>query len=156
MANDSAHSNANLFKAPVLSPKKAYGSIIGGAVRCCDDDDIRGELGITEGIEDALSIPHLYESMPAWAAISASGMAGIVLPTYITHPVFFPDNDPPKRNKDGSLKLNRDGKPACAGWDAAADAVSRLASDVCFPRVSLIRGGKDANQVLMAENGLVL
>ena len=143
-------------KAPVRSPKKAYGSIIGGAVRCCDDDDIRGEVGITEGIEDALSIPHLYDGKPAWAAVSAAGMAGILLPAYITHPVFFPDNDPPKRAKDGTLKLNRDGKPAYAGRDAAADAVYRLSSDVCFPRISLVRGGKDANAVLMAENGLVL
>ena len=144
-------------KAAVRSPKKARGDILGGAVRCCDDEDIRnGEVGITEGIENALSIPVLYDTKPAWAAVSAAGVAGIILPEWITHPTFYPDNDPAQRKPDGSFRLNKKGQPARPGPDAADEAVSRLKSKSCFPKVSLIRGGKDANAVLMAENGLVL
>jgi hypothetical protein len=143
-------------KAPVRAPKKARGDILGGAVRCCDDEDIRGELGICEGIEDALSIPGLYDGKPAWAAVSARGIAGVELPAWVTHPVFFPDNDPPQRKKNGDIALNKYGKPIYPGPDACAEAASRLKSETCHPRISLIRGGKDANAVLMAENGLVL
>ena len=143
-------------KAPVRSPKKARGDILGGAVRCCDDEDIRGELGICEGIEDALSIPGLYDGKPAWAAVSARGIAGVELPAWVTHPVFYPDNDPPQKKADGSLRINKDGKPIYPGPDACAEAVARLKSETCHPRISLIRGGKDANAVLMAENGLLL
>lgn len=142
-------------KADVPSPKKVYGDPIGGAVRCCDDEDVRGEVGITEGVEDALSIPALYDGMPCWAAVSAAGVAAIALPAYVDRPVFFPDNDPPQRKRDGSLRLNRDGKPIYPGPDACNEAAARLKSESCRPRINLIRGGKDANAVLMAESRLV-
>ncbi len=143
-------------KANVRAPKKARGDIIGGAIRCCDDDEITNEVGITEGIEDALSIPSLYDGQPAWAAVSARGVAGILLPEWITHPVFYPDNDPPQKKKNGELRLNKNGQPIYPGLDACTEAVARLKSGTCSPRITRIRGGQDANAVLMAESGLVL
>lgn len=143
-------------KADVGAPKKALGDIDGGAIRCCDDDEIVGEIGITEGIEDALSIPSLYDGQPAWAAVSAVGIRKLILPEWVTHPVFYPDNDPPQRKKNGELRLNRNGQPIYPGLDACTEAVARLKSETCFPRITRIRGGKDANAVLMAESGLVL
>lgn len=138
-------------KADVAKPKKVWGDPLGGAVRCCDDEDVRGSVGITEGIENALSVPELYEGFPCWAAVSASGVAAIELPDWISRPTFFPDNDPPQKKPDGSLRLNRDGKPIYPGLDAANEAVARLKGQGKIPTITPVRGGKDTNAVLLAE-----
>lgn len=146
-------------KAPVPTPKKARGDLrSGGYILCCDEEEFVGKVGVCEGVEDACSVPDVY-GMPAVAAVSASGVTSIVLPEWITEPVFLPDNDPAMRNsKTGELILNRDGKPKYAGPDAAAAAVARLKPNHPGARVHKVRGPtgkeKDVNAVLLAERGI--
>ena len=144
-------------KAPVTAPKKARGDLIGGYILCCDEEEFAGKVGICEGIEDACCVPDVYDGMPAVAAVSAAGVGGIILPDFITEPVFLPDNDPPRRDRDGNVII-KDGKAQYAGLDNATAAVNRLRSETCSPRIQKVRGPtgkeKDVNAVLLAERTL--
>lgn len=159
---DAETGEITIGKAPVAMPKKARGDLkSGGYILCCDEEEFAGKVGICEGVEDACSVPDVYD-MPAVAAVSASGVKNIVLPDYVTEPVFLPDNDPAMRYKTGpkagELILNRDGKPQYAGPDAAAAAVARLKPTHPGARIHKVRGPtgkeKDVNAVLLAERGV--
>lgn len=156
---DLATGEVTVGKASVATPKKARGDLIGGYILCCDEEEFAGKVAVCEGIEDACCVPDVYDGMPAVAAVSAAGVAGIVLPDYITEPVFLPDNDPPRRDREGKVML-KDGKPIYAGLDAATAAVNRLRSETCSPRIQKVRGPtggeKDVNAVLLAERAVAV
>lgn len=61
----------------------------GGAIRLMNH---RGEIGIAEGIETALSASILY-GIPVWATISANGMDKFQVPKGISRVEIFSDND---------------------------------------------------------------
>ena len=63
-------------KAPVSKPKMRLGSCPGGAVRL---GPVGKELVVGEGIESALAV-QTATGLPSWAALSASGIEGILLP----------------------------------------------------------------------------
>ena len=144
-------------KAPVGSPKKVWGDILGGYILCCDEEEFAGKVGVCEGIEDACCVPDVYDGMPAVAAVSAAGMAAIDPPEFVTEPVFLPDNDPAKRDREGNIML-KDNKPIYAGLDAATKAVVRLKPTHPGARIQKVRGPtggeKDVNAVLLAERAL--
>lgn len=78
-------------KAPVEPQKMMLGSCRGGVVRLGNPE--RGEwLAIAEGIETALSF-QAATGIPAWAALSASGMRAVRLPREIGLVMLCPDND---------------------------------------------------------------
>jgi putative DNA primase/helicase len=69
-------------KASVPSPKKilgvpVHGATRGGAIHLHEPRE--GKLGISEGIESALSL-HLLQSMPVWASFCADNLARVHLP----------------------------------------------------------------------------
>ena len=67
-------------KAEVESPKKILPVILplsGCAIKLFNPID--GFLGITEGVESALSV-YQFEGVPVWAAGNASNMASLILP----------------------------------------------------------------------------
>lgn len=84
-------------KATVMPGKMMLGRCGGGAVRLADDGD--GPVVICEGIETGLSLRDaLTGEDPApriWAALSTSGIAGVLLPSRQTQIVIAPDGDPP-------------------------------------------------------------
>lgn len=63
-------------KAPVTPARMALGPTHGGAVRLAEPE---GRLAVAEGIETALSV-FQETGLPTWAALSASGIEGLVLP----------------------------------------------------------------------------
>ncbi|MEX2650012.1 MAG: toprim domain-containing protein [Alphaproteobacteria bacterium] len=63
-------------KADVPNPKLALGPCAGGAVRLAKAGSV---LAIGEGIESTLAYMQL-SSLPGWAAVSAPGLAGLILP----------------------------------------------------------------------------
>jgi putative DNA primase/helicase len=72
-------------KAPVPSPKKVLGVAVrgstkGGAIRLYPPN---GTLGVTEGIETALSL-RLMQHVPVWCAYCADNLARIRLPRGLT------------------------------------------------------------------------
>ncbi|MGY8681243.1 toprim domain-containing protein [Bradyrhizobium sp. UFLA05-153] len=74
-------------KAPVDTPRRALGGLLGHGVRFGAADDI---LAVGEGIETMLSLRYALPAMPMTAALSANHLAALLLPLtlrrlYIAH-----------------------------------------------------------------------
>ena len=74
-------------KAPVDSPRRAMGRLLGHAVRFGAADDV---LAVGEGIETMLTLRFALPAMPMAAALSANHLAALLLPLtlrrlYIAH-----------------------------------------------------------------------
>jgi hypothetical protein len=91
--------------------KMMLGCCAGGAVRLSGG---AGTLVVAEGIETALSLlSGLQDRQPSvWAALSTSGMAGLMLPPDPGEMVLAPDGDAPGR--DAAKKLTQ--RAIRAGW----------------------------------------
>jgi hypothetical protein len=70
-------SEATLGKAPIDTPRRAMGSLLGHAVRFGATDDV---LAVGEGIETMLSLRCALPAMPMAAALSANHLAALLLP----------------------------------------------------------------------------
>ena len=118
------------------------GDCHGGAVRL--DPALDGdEIAIVEGIEDGLAWMQLTGS-PAWAALSTSGMASVVLPPRFRKATIVADRDEWKERRNGTRY-----RP---GIDAALKLATRLREEgrqvrTVYPGSA---GTKDANDVLRA------
>lgn len=66
-----------LGKAPIDTPRRAMGDLLGNAVRFGVVDDV---LAAGEGIETMLSLRYVLPSMPMAAALSANHLSAMVLP----------------------------------------------------------------------------
>ena len=91
--------------------KMMLGRCAGGAVRLSDGP---GPLVVAEGIETGLSLlSGLQDARPrVWAALSTSGMAGLVLPPDSGEMVLAPDGDAPGRAAANKLA----DRAGVAGW----------------------------------------
>ncbi|MGV7217456.1 DUF7146 domain-containing protein [Bradyrhizobium sp. UFLA05-112] len=74
-------------KAPIDTPRRALGGLLGHGVRFGTTDDI---LAVGEGIETMLSLRSALPAMPMTAALSANHLAALLLPLtlrrlYIAH-----------------------------------------------------------------------
>ncbi|RXG87977.1 DUF7146 domain-containing protein [Bradyrhizobium zhanjiangense] len=67
-----------LGKAPLDTPRRAMGDLLGNAVRFGAVDDV---LVAGEGIETMLSLRHVLPTLPMAAALSANHLAAMLLPT---------------------------------------------------------------------------
>jgi hypothetical protein len=78
-------------KARIGKTKAIFGPISGAAVRF--GTPCAGQLlAVAEGIETALSVA-VACAMPAWAALSASGIKNLILPPDVTNVVICSDHD---------------------------------------------------------------
>lgn len=68
---------ATLGKAPIDTPRRAMGSLLGHAVRFGATDKV---LAVGEGIETMLSLRCALPAMPMAAALSANHLAALLLP----------------------------------------------------------------------------
>ena len=66
-----------LGKAPIDTPRRAMGDLLGHAVRFGAADDV---LAVGEGIETMLSLRCALPAMPMAAALSANHLAALLLP----------------------------------------------------------------------------
>lgn len=66
-----------LGKAPIDTPRRAMGNLLGNAVRFGMSDDV---LAAGEGIETMLSLRCVLPTMPMAAALSANHLSAMVLP----------------------------------------------------------------------------
>jgi len=84
-------SEATLGKAPVDTPRRAMGDLLGRAVRF----GVAGEvLAAGEGIETMLSLRCVLPSMPMVAALSAAHLSAILFPGTLRRLYIARDNDP--------------------------------------------------------------
>jgi hypothetical protein len=82
---------ATLGKAPIGTPRRAMGDLLGHAVRF----GIAGEvLAAGEGIETMLSLRCVLPGMPIVAALSAAHLSAILFPDMLRRLYIARDNDP--------------------------------------------------------------
>jgi hypothetical protein len=83
-----------LTKAPIASPRRAMGNILGHAIRF----GIVGDVMIAgEGIETMLSLREVMPGMPLAAATSSAHLAAILFPPTLRRLYVARDNDPAGR-----------------------------------------------------------
>lgn len=84
-------SEANLGKAPIDTPRRAMGELLGHAVRF----GVAGEvMAAGEGIETMLSLRCVLPTMPMVAALSAAHLSAILLPDTLRRLYIARDDDP--------------------------------------------------------------
>lgn len=84
-------SEATLGKAPIDTPRRAMGHLLGHAVRFGIPKDV---MAAGEGIETMLSLRIVLPGMPMAAALSAAHLAAIVFPASLRRLYIARDNDP--------------------------------------------------------------
>src|SRR5580692_5637627 len=77
-------------KAPVDTPRRAMGGLLGHAVRFGAADDV---LAVGEGIETMLSLRYALPAMPMAAALSANHLAALLLSPTLRRLYIARDND---------------------------------------------------------------
>ncbi len=78
-------------KAPLETPRRAMGDLLGNAVRF----GLGGEvMAAGEGIETVLSVRQVLPDMPMMAALSAAHLAAIYFPDTLRRLYILRDNDP--------------------------------------------------------------
>ena len=77
-------------KAPVETPKRAMGSLLGNAVRFGAAQDV---MAAGEGIETVLSLQCVLPAMPITAALTAAHLAAILFPPTLRRLYIARDND---------------------------------------------------------------
>jgi hypothetical protein len=79
-----------LGKAPIDTPRRAMGDLLGNAVRFGVVDDV---LAAGEGIETMLSLRYVLPTLPMAAALSANHLAAIMLPSGLRRLYIARDDD---------------------------------------------------------------
>jgi len=87
-------------KAPVDTPRRAMGGLLGHAVRFGAADDV---LVVGEGIETMLSLRSVMPTLPMVAALSANHLAALLLPSTLRRLYIARDNDPAGRRAAETL-----------------------------------------------------
>ena len=84
-------SDANLGKAPIDTPRRAMGNLLGHAVRFGTAQDV---MAASEGIETMLSLKTALSDLPMAAGLSATHLAAIQFPPSLRRLYIVRDNDP--------------------------------------------------------------
>jgi hypothetical protein len=104
---------ARLGKAPIDTPRRAMGELLGHAVRF----GVAGEvMAVGEGIETMLSLRCVLPTMPMAAALSAAHLAAILFPDNLRRLYIARDDDPAG---DGAMAILID-RAQQAGIEAIA------------------------------------
>ena len=95
-------------KAPVKSQKLMLGPCHGGVVRLAESGNT---LMVGEGIETCLAAAQA-SGLPAWAALSTSGLRALDLPSAIRDVIVLADGDDPgeKASRECALRWIREGR----------------------------------------------
>jgi hypothetical protein len=78
-------------KAPIDTPRRAMGDLLGNAVRFGVSDEV---MAAGEGIETVLSLRQVLPDLPMLAALSAAHLAAILFPDTLRRLYIVRDNDP--------------------------------------------------------------
>ena len=111
---DPADSAATLGKAPIDTPRRAMGDLLGNAVRFGVASDV---LAAGEGIETMLSLRCVLPTMPMVAALSASASRRHPVPGDAAPALYRPRRRSGRRWRDGDALIDR---AQAAGIEAIA------------------------------------
>lgn len=78
-------------KAPLDTPRRAMGDLLGNAVRFGTGGEV---IAAGEGIETVLSVKQVLPDMPMLAALSAAHLAAILFPVTLRRLYILRDDDP--------------------------------------------------------------
>ena len=84
-------SEARLGRAPIETPRRAMGDLLGSAVRFGMGSDV---MTAGEGIETVLSVRSVLPAMPSMAGLSAAHLSAILFPRTLRRLYIARDNDP--------------------------------------------------------------
>ncbi|RTL79440.1 MAG: DNA primase [Hyphomicrobiales bacterium] len=87
-------------KAPIASPRRAMGKLLGNGVRFGAPLDV---MAAGEGIETVLSVRCLLPGMPMIAALSSAHLAAILFPDGLRRLYVLRDNDPAGERASATL-----------------------------------------------------
>jgi len=87
----SGFTQANLGRAPISTPRRAMGSLLGHAVRFGASSDV---MVAGEGIETTLSVRSAMPLVPSMAALSAAHLSAILFPNTLRRLYIARDKDP--------------------------------------------------------------
>ena len=119
------------YKAPVATPRRAMGDLLGHGVRFGRATDT---MAAGEGVETMLSLRQIAPNLPAVAALSAAHLAALILPSILTRLYIAEDADPAGRK--GADRL-------VARAEAAGIEVLRLQPTLGDLNEDLMRLGRD-------------
>lgn len=136
--------NAPMVRRPDEIPKGqqkcSIGPLSGGAVRLFNVP-LSGEIGLAEGVEDALSIYQLTQ-IPTWSCIDAGKLANVQLEFGISDVVIFADRDPPQ------LTPGRERATYGIGLKRAAQLAKRLRGEARNVEIRWPREAKDYSDIV--------
>lgn len=122
--------------------KITLGDVNGGAVRLFDE---ALEIGVAEGVEDALSA-HLLSGLPVWSCLDHGKLGNVELPLSVGHVTIFADRDKPQTGK------GRVWAPEGVGMRSARKLAKRLRGEQRGVRILLPREGRhDFNDERLAR-----
>lgn len=87
-------------KAPISSPRRAMGELLGNGVRFGAPLDV---MAAGEGVETVLSVRRLLPSMPMIAALSSAHLAAILFPERLRRLYVLRDHDPASERASATL-----------------------------------------------------
>ncbi|MFQ6552746.1 toprim domain-containing protein [Aestuariibius insulae] len=120
-------SECRLGKAPIDTPRRAMGRLLGHGVRFDTPSDL---LMVGEGLETVLSVRQALPDLPGIAALSAAHLAAIEIPPGLTRLYVLRDRDP-------------------AG-EAATQTLIDRANEIGVEAIALTPAREDFNEDLMA------
>ena len=113
-------------KAPIATPRRAMGHLMGHGVRIGTVDDV---LAVGEGIETMLSLRSIAPALPVQAALSASHLASILFPTTLRRLYIARDNDPP--GETGASRLRARAEAAGIEVIVLSPSLNDFNEDLC-------------------------
>ena len=84
-------SEAHLGRAPIETPRRAMGDLLGSAVRFGGGSEV---MAAGEGIETVLSVRSALPTLPSIAGLSAAHLSAILFPVTLRRLYIARDNDP--------------------------------------------------------------
>ncbi len=146
---------AGFGKAPIDTPRRAMGYLLGNAVRFDVAADV---MAAGEGIETVLSLRSVLPAMPMVAALSANHLAALVLPSTLRRLYVVRDRDPAGYRAAAALSA----RAQPAGIEALTlaamlgdfnDDLRHLGIDVLRDRVARQLAAEDARRFIRAGSG---
>ena len=128
---------AGSAKAPIVTPRRAMGDLLGHGVRFGRPADT---MAAGEGIETILSLREVAPNLPAVAALSAAHLAALILPPTCRRLYITEDADPAGRNGADQLASRA---------EAAGIEALRLRPTLGDLNEDLVRLGTDALTVTL-------
>ncbi len=138
-------------KAPVSTPRRALGHLLGHGVRFGRPDDI---MAAGEGIETMLSLRQVMPAMPMIAALSANHLPALMLPATLRRLYLARDNDPAGRAAVQALtaRARQSGIEALtlgAGLGDLNDDLRHLGRDALAAAIRVQLAPEDVGRFLM-------